>query len=93
MSQTKRRYLSWQDVQQASSNRQETLSGTTVTKTEDQTISYFITSIIGTTVTLADKDGTTVLITSTVSFNYPIRIDGGFISSSSGAHYITFFTV
>jgi len=94
MSQTQRRNISPQDIQQASVNRQNTLSGTSLTVKDSGNAesSFFITSIIGTTVTLADKDGSAIMVVpSSISFYTPIRVDGGFQLSASATAYVTYF--
>lgn len=45
----------------------------------DDKFIYFITAIIGTAVTITDKDSTNLFTTALeISFTHPIRIDGGF---------------
>jgi hypothetical protein len=95
MSQSTRKALGSADIKQASANHQKTISGTSVSVSDasDTSRAYFITSIIGTGVTIADKDGTTVIVTGTVSFNFPLRIDGGFSIAASATAYVTYFDI
>jgi len=86
------RTFSYNDICQASANRQITETGTSIVKA-DTTLTYFITSIIGSSVTIKDAAGATMIVTNSISFNWPIRIDDGFDVSASGTVYLTYFTL
>lgn len=70
--------FSFQDIQEASINNQVHYYGSSLTESDSSKV-YFILATNG-TVTLKDKTGTTteLVLSSNNSFNYPIRMDGGF---------------
>lgn len=49
----------------------------------DDTQLYFITSIIGTDVTITDKDSTDILTVSNFDFSHPVILDGGFTAAGT----------
>ena len=82
------------DVHQAMLNTQRTLSGTAINVLEGDKFTYFITDIIGTNVSLKDKnDNVLHLFPSPIALHHPIRIDGGFKVTASATAYVTFATL
>jgi len=85
------RIFSYQDILQGAANRQEKASGTTIAVADTEK-TFFICSVIGTTVTIADDAGTTVMVINTNHFNYPfLKLPRGFTVSAAGTVYITYF--
>jgi hypothetical protein len=87
-----RKALGRTDILQAAANKQQFDSGTSIVKA-DSDKAYFVTSILGSTVTVKDAGGNTVgVVTGDISFNFPfLRLDAGFDISAAGTVYITFF--
>jgi len=49
----------------------------------DENFIYFITSIIGTDVTVTDKNSVDILTASNFDFSHPVRLDGGFSAAGT----------
>ncbi len=52
---------------------------------------YFITAVIGTDVTISDKDSNALFTVSDFDFSHPVRLDGGFESSGTDNVVIYYF--
>lgn len=62
-------------------NNQRILIGDSSDK--DDLFIYFITAVIGTDVTISDKDSNALFTVTDFNFSHPVRLDGGFESSGT----------
>ena len=80
------------DFQISAINNQRNVSTTGFSEANSNRV-YFITAVVGSSVTLKDGDGNTVAVVSNMSFPLAsaIRIDGGLQITASGAFTVFFF--
>lgn len=81
---TKNDYYDW------GQNKQDYLVGDGEVKSEKSV--YFISDVLGTDVTISDKDSNALFTVSNYSFSRPLRLEGGFEASGTNT-FIVYHTV